>query len=646
MTPSEIIRIVDLMESENSEVQSQMDEDLDRYRLLPYVGDKSLNESRKFTSNDPKNIVNLAFHLISTATVRYQINRPRAQRQERGLDNMKELYVIGTMVQADERRARRLTPSVYDSMAMQCLVRGRRAHRVLLVREELEGPGPEATEIMAAFLELSSQVPNITPPELPPNTRTFPEIDDWDPRNVYYEVGRDGLLWACHKTKKSASSLKDEYDLSDDDLPDRGLNNDDPEYWVYDYLDTEENQVILENGLLLKEPTIHGMTRVPVSIGIVGALPVFQAEGEDYTAEYGQSVFHANRAMFDQNNFMLSIMLELAARAINPPVVYESRDGSLALDNDPRISGAEVSLSTQNEERIVPIPSVEMTRETGVFLANVQQMVQRGAFSHLAHGEIGGAIPSGFAINQLRQGMEIPVMPTIKSMMVGLKDIGDLLADAYATGEFDTMTLSGKTQDPTRSYFSEEITAEMLNDAGNLEVLIEPTLPQDNAAKVQLARMVTDGAVPMVSMRFARENYLGLQDVEQIEREVYEQLADTASPVAMAMKLMNAAAEQGEYEKAELYWMEFQTQLYQKLLDLGMVQGALNQANSTGEAPLSGMDQGNGGGGSPSMSPDVLPSQAQGVPQVAPTPQQGPLVPPGTPRPGGQADPADFAALG
>jgi hypothetical protein len=764
--------MVDLMERDSSGLHRRMDEDFELYRLAPYQGHENengvslLDGYLKFTSNDPRTNMNLGIHLVTAAKKLVRVHQPRAQKEERGINNLKELFVLGCFNAVDERRSKLLMPPLVNAMATQALLRGRIVQRVLLVKEKLEreeleeqaeelfdqmgdqllqpppldlgglgmapppppGMGPMAPPPMPDMGMMGGMPPPppdmgmmggpppmggmgpppppemgmppgmmgpppppmgmnggpppmggmppgmMAPPPPPPpdmamlgapppggvgmmpgmgpmppppsDTRTYVDIQDWDPRNTYWGMGKHGLAWACHKVRKTQTQIMEEYGVDVEDLPDtndidyegdpRFTDSRELDFAIYDYFDDKVNMVILEQGRLLKPATPHGMGRVPVSIGIVGSLPFLQAEGDDYGVQYGESLYNSNRELFEQNNFMLSIMAEITHRAIKAPLNLRSRDGSFTLEGDPRVTGAETSTSTQNEEDIVPIPLVEMAKETGVYLQTVQGMMQRGIFPFIAFGNLDFQI-SGYMGQQLRQSMEVPIVPAVKSMSIGLTEIGNILCDAYTSGNFDPMELSGRLQDPQRTYFSEVIEPNMVKNAGNLEVEMVPQLPQDNTAQIQLARMLTEGQVPLVDMRFAREHYLQLQDVDQIERAVLEQMSVTASPVALAFKMMMAAAEQGDEQLAMIYQDEVFMQLIQKANELMRAQmeaqmGQQMQQQGMGMGGPGG--PGGQGGGGRGLSADVMPQAPIGAPPPPPTPQQGPLVPPGQPRPG------------
>ena len=633
MSPEDIIRVVNKMEMDRATLHERMDADFDRYNLVAYAGETGedgnplLEGYKKFTSNDPRTSMNLAMHLLSTAPVLVRVRKPKAQKDQREIDNLKELFALGILQSVDTRRADLMMPSLQDGLTAQCLMRGRTAQRVLLIKEELD-PSDAITPELEQALDSIEQIdrPDTERAEMEtslrnliPQTRTFVDIQDWDPRNTYWGMGKHGLAWACHKITKTADEWETEYDIT---LESDGNDATDRDIEGYDYFDEGDNLVIIENGRELKKRTPHGMGTVPVDIHMVGGLPFFQAAGKDYEVNYGESFYQSDREMYDQQNFILSVLAELSKRSISQGLLVFSQDGQLSLDGDPRISGAETPMRTGQED-IKPMPPMEMVKESSALMGVIAQMVQRGTFPASVFGELAFQL-SGFAITQLRQGMEAPISPSVKTVKISIKGILNILADAYVSGNFDTMTLSGRMQDVGRTDFEEEISIESMEAGGMIEVEVVPQLPQDDAAKATLAQILTAGDVPLVDHRFAREHIIQLQDVEQVERAVQEQLAKTGSPTALAFSNMLAAAEQGDMELAQVWHMEFQIQMMQRMMEMAQLQAV--GAGATGGTSRNG-------GGTARPSPSVLPPAIQGTPPPTPTPQAGPIAAPGTPRP-------------
>ena len=659
MTPEQVVKIVDQMERDRGLLHTRMDQDYSRWRGDPYTGEDALDGFAKFTANDARTYFNWHLGVITTAKRIVRVEEPEAQRQQRQTDNMKEFFVQGLWNAIDERRVMLLQPRLVPGMGWQVNARGRRVQRALLIKKLDEhamehlaqgqvSPAPD--DMSAQALEGGGTTPQIGHPsaegQFPqqPPTMTYVDVMDWDPRNTYWEVGNDGLEWACHKLKKTRGEIIGEFGVDPvGETPvdvlqpkDEMTGEHHPEWWTYEWFDARVGMVILESGTLLKPPTPHGMARTPVCIGMVGSLPVnIQADGEVHEEDYGESIFHPLRDIYDENNFMLSIMKELAHRSIHQPLVWPSRDGTKLPDEDPRLTGSDIPVGIGEEPK--PLPPMEMVKETGAYLGLISAMEQRGSVSHLAYGSTDFTL-SGYAMNTLRQGENTAVKDQLECVISGLKQIFDLLCDSYVTGLFDTMTLAGRTGDSQRRYFNQAISPELVAQGGLLEIDLVPMLAQDDAAKVTVAKMLDEdnGSGPLADKRFIRQEILDFQNVDLMERAVLEQQARVAGPLALAWSMMIAAEQQGDMELAELWSIEVEDQLLQRMLQrhqlqmMGAEMGVGQSTNGTGGPSA----EGRGRGRRPAAG--VLPGPAQGLPPTTPTPQQGAIAAPGTPRPSRQ----------
>jgi hypothetical protein len=234
------------------------------------------------------------------------------------------------------------------------------------------------------------------------------------------------------------------------------------------------------------------------------------------------------------------------------------------------------------------------------------------------------------------------MQPHLKSVKNALKQALDILCDAYATGAFDPMPLYGRRQDPQRSYFAQVIPPELIREGGTIEVNVLPQLPQDDAARVSLAQILRDPSAgsPLADDRFIRES-LDFQDPDQMERAVWEQMANKGSPLAIAWNSYKAAREMGDQDLAAIYWDEFMRQAMaawlqtMQLMALGGGQtGGAGEAarNGTGAVP---------GAKAPLPRPEQVPPQAMGIfgrPNPAAATAGGQMGA-GQPRPGAQNNP-------
>jgi len=334
---------------------------------------------------------------------------------------------------------------------------------------------------------------------------------------------------------------------------------------------------------------------------------------------------------------MMSTMLELTARSRRQGIIVRSRDGTKTLDEDPYLEGSEISLA-QNEN-VEPLGMLEAARETGAFMTIVSGEMQRGSLPYSVYGELPFQL-SGFAINTLRQGVETVVSKYLRGVEKAYQMIFNLISDQYSSGAYESIELSG--MDRNRVYFTEEITPDMLKQTGQPVVTLVGQLPQDDMTRYSMAQIAREGATPLLSDRAVRDRIIGLQDADQMDDEIKEQMAERMLPEAALWTLLRAAERQGRQDLAQFYLGELMNVLQQKRQ--AAEQRAMPPAPPMG--PQGGPPPGGPmgppppqGGGPPTMDPSVMPEAMMGVPPPAPTPQGGPLVPPGSPRPGAQGGP-------
>ena len=587
-------RIIDKVESHydaTEPLRNRMDKDYSLYRLDPYdAGDGY----QSYTSNEPSTYADKIVSFVVGSEMIARIPNVSEKEDIRIANNMKEKFFLGALRSADERIKKASMPSIKNQLGWYICMRGWYAGRALLVKDKDEN--------------------------------TYVDITPWDPMHTYWSLGSEGLEWACYKVKKSKELVESQYNIK---LP-RNEDYDDEDWIdVYDYYDKEMNTVVLSNGRVAKKPTPHGANRVPVFLGPVGSAPMIQALNDmtpidDTIADFGESVFKHNRENYDKNNQMMSIMLELTARARRQGLKIKSRDGMKTLDEDPYKEGTEISLA-QGED-VEPLGMMEVARETCDFMGLVSGETQRGSIPHTLYGDIQFQL-SGFAINTLRQGIDSVISPRIEAMESAYTTMCMLLTDQYLTESFNTIELSGK--DMNRQYFSQKITPTAIKDAGDMEITFVGQLPQDDMTKMSMAQIAREGESPLLPDIHIRDKILGLQDTDMIDDAINEQLAEKALPEAQLYTLMKSAEERGRPDLAQLYFGELTTIINQKLQMQIQSQQMLQQTAMTGQQQ--------GAATPPTADPRVAPNAMMGAPPPAPTPQAGGFVPPGTPRPGAQS---------
>ena len=594
-TSEEITRLVDNHYDATYPFRDRMQDDYDLYQLHPYdAGDGY----ESYTSNEPRTYADKIVSWLAGAELSIRIPNIEEAREQREMNDAKEKFLIGVLTGADERLRRRLQPSLRESLAWYISLRGWYAGRALLHKDS--------------------------------NGKTQIDIKPWDAMHTYWGEGEEGLAWACYKIQKTKDEILQQYGIeiasADDELP----------IDIYDFYD-EEHNIVTTGTTILKSATPHNAGRVPVFIGMVGPQPLIQnldnKTRTDTIADYGESVYAANRGNYENHNFIMSVMMEMVARSRKQGIKIISRDGQKTLDEDPYKAGAEVALG-QGED-IQPLGLMEVARETGAFMGLVAGELQRGAIPHSVYGDLQFQL-SGFAINTLRQGIDTILSPRITAMEDAYRQITLLICEQYGTGMYDPISVSGR--DKNRMYFSETIAPDSIFQAGMPEIRIVSQLPEDDMSRMSMAQMARDGQTPLLSDNYVRDKILGLQDADSIEDAINEQMAERVLPEASLWTLLSATENRGRPDLAQFYYGELMHLLMQKQM---MRMQSMNPG-----LPPNGITPERGGGSPPTTNPQVMPNAMMGVPPPAPTPQAGANVPPGTPRPGAQGDDEALRRMG
>jgi len=608
-TPEEITSLVDNHYDITEPLRTRMDDDHKLYRLEEFDAGEGY---QAYTSNEPQVYADKLISWMTTAEMVVRVPYNNSEREQRENNDAKERFLIGVLKAADDRLTAKFQPEIRQQIAWYTCLRGWYAGRALLVKDD--------------------------------DGETYVDIQPWDPMHTYWAEGKHGLSWACYKTLKTPSEIKAIWDV---EVKGEGAELDDDEAInVYDFYDSEDN-IVCTDEVILKRATKHGSGKVPVFLGPVGANPMVQSiadtRNQDTIEDYGESCFKSSRDLYQKHNFMMSVMLELTARSRRQGLKVKSRDGTKTLEEDPFKEGSEIALG-QGED-VEPLGLLEMARESGVFMGLVAGEMQRGGLPHSIYGQLEFQL-SGFAINTLRQGVETILSPRLRALERAYRTIFHLICDQYITGAFKSMELSG--QDQNRMYFREEITPEMIKDAGDVEITLIGQLPQDDMGKMSMAQIAREGNTPLLSDTFIRDNILGLQSADAMEDSINTQMAERTLPEAQIWTLLQAAIRQGRQDLADFY----QGELARVYMMKAMEQAQMMSAPPPGaQGPPPGAPPGaapppppNGAG--PTFAPEVMPNAGLGVPPPAPVATPGPAVPPGTPRPGAQNTESRLANIG
>ena len=582
--------------------RTRMENDYGLYRMNPYDAGTGY---QSYTSNAPKILADKIMSYLSNAqmSVRVPLSLEVADRAG---GSSKEKFVIGALNLADERMQRFGQPSVREQLAFHIVLRGWYAGRTMLNKRE--------------------------------DGTTFVDITPFDPLHICYEMDDQGIVWMAHKSKRSATSVKTRYNVDVEPTIEGETSGG---VTVWDYYSRTENAVIVvgdkEENKYGKRLTKHnvrdmdGNPCAPVFLGAVGPAPWVQDDlsGDDTARDYGESIFSANRTLYEDLNFAMSAYKTLVRRAVRRPYKIISPDGTTTLDTDPWQDGSEVPLPAGTD--ISLMDEITMPLDTGNFVGLISGEIQRGGLSNVSYGELPFAI-SGFAAKVLQEGSSHQIEPRVKAMTACYKQMTEIVSMQYETGGFSALDVRGRHNDIS-NYFNEEIKPADLEGAGAIDIKFGVRMPQDEPQLVTMAQMMRDGERPLAPDEWIWENVMQINDVDQFKNAISAQQAHVTEPKALLLTLIEGLMQTGEQEKAMIY-----LDLLRKTLKQDQQQEAAQDAQFQQLLMATGMGappapQGGGGtAGPPGIDGGVMSSPMQGFPQT-PNPNQAPPGTPGGPGP-------------
>ena len=582
--------------------RTRMENDYGLYRMNPYDAGTGY---QSYTSNAPKILADKIMSYLSNAqmSVRVPLSLEVADRAG---GSSKEKFVIGALNLADERMQRFGQPSVREQLAFHIVLRGWYAGRTMLNKRE--------------------------------DGTTFVDITPFDPLHICYEMDDQGIVWMAHKSKRSATSVKTRYNVDVEPTIEGETSGG---VTVWDYYSRTENAVIVvgdkEENKYGKRLTKHnvrdmdGNPCAPVFLGAVGPAPWVQDDlsGDDTARDYGESIFSANRTLYEDLNFAMSAYKTLVRRAVRRPYKIISPDGTTTLDTDPGQEGSEVPLPAGTD--ISLMDEITMPLDTGNFVGLISGEIQRGGLSNVSYGELPFAI-SGFAAKVLQEGSSHQIEPRVKAMTACYKQMTEIVSMQYETGGFSALDVRGRHNDIS-NYFNEEIKPADLEGAGAIDIKFGVRMPQDEPQLVTMAQMMRDGERPLAPDEWIWENVMQINDVDQFKNAISAQQAHVTEPKALLLTLIEGLMQTGEQEKAMIY-----LDLLRKTLKQDQQQEAAQDAQFQQLLMATGMGappapQGGGGtAGPPGIDGGVMSSPMQGFPQT-PNPNQAPPGTPGGPGP-------------
>lgn len=453
---------------------------------------------------------------------------------------------------------------------------------------------------------------------------TIPDIVPVDPRNLVYEKGRGEPLWAAIITQRAKQDIRDEYPRFRFGIENNVQHHDDDDdelARVIDYYWTEDGKrmnCVIIDGQYAKKPTDTFAVNFPIVIRLIGNNPGVMnyslKDTIDGTREIpgiedvGDSIFAALRHVIPQVNRLASYRMALTARAVQGTLIVKSRDGTKELDQDAFSSGAELGLSTDNDEDIGLLPISQLTSDAGQLEGELRLDESNAGLSDPALGRLTSPV-SGAALQILSQADNEVVAPFLKAVESMLAGVLDNLGRQYETGRYKDIEVRGKTH--TDQPFNKVIAPDDIKGHNLLSVELRQTQPQDDFALWQAAQVASQvdpsTGTALVSKQYAATKIAKVQDYDLEKRRMSGARIRASSAKYELLTQWHAARLSGEPDEViQLLEMDIQREIEREAMEEAAMQYQFEQSvNANPMAAAAGMNgaaQPGGGAGVQDMA--------------------------------------------
>ena len=527
-------------EAEFTELRSRWDDDFDLLTLLPYVPTDNAGNARKgyetYTSSAPRNIFDKVLDGLNQAALSIQIKlQDDAAESDREAASNGELYLFGALHAIDRRLIRQTEPPLREGLGHLMCLRGWWGLKCLVYV-------PKGQKDLGF------------------------DVQPWDPMNMTWETGPDGLLWAALKVMRTKAQIKAEY----------GYDIEGKEAEVIDFWDTEGNSVIIANDTWGKKPLKHKIGHVPVMVNPVGSMPSYQgrptsgnsanamgttsAGNEGGTIQYrGDSVWTASRDLYKPRNSQISTLMDIHKRASVGSLVHQT-DSNDKIVGDPYRTFQIIPLKTNETLKNLELP--QAPPETGAIISLMDQDIQQSTLPYpLAYGATDQTL-SGRALAFLSDRTKSVFSPRTGGMSVAITWLCEELLVQFAEKGFKSTDLQGFNKNKENEFFQVTIEPKNLKPSWYIDVRVEPRLPRDRESEIQMSMMATTprpGTEQLMSVQTAREDILLLPNPDAEANRVAVETGQNMPPI-QAARIAGAMKKTGDEEGAEimLAWMQQQ----------------------------------------------------------------------------------------
>ena len=565
-------RIFDQIEREfedNRAVMDRMEEDYDLYTLRQWNPDieDSVSPEDAFTTNAPRVMAEKIISFINGTNIVIRVPNDDATKEQEFVNDALEQLAIGMVANSDRRLRRRHEPSIKEQLAWFTVDRGRYAAARAILRKRENG-------------------------------ETYEDILPLDPLHLVVGMGAEEPEWAAYRTYMTHREIRSKYPEFEftGDLMGADETQSEAAYEYYMKVENplynpqsqnpfERHPYTYFSGMLIDQVWARPLHPVftlnfPIIAIPVTAHPMVSSTtgDNDMCQHVGESVFAENRQLYEKQNRLISYGIDMAAKASNPRQKIFSIDGEAALEDGSTEKGAEVPLSTANQEDIQPFLEPDATNAFGATMNILNTEAVAGGLPPQSFGLLDKPL-SSVALRQLGNNLEHRVQPRMEAVRRCIEGCLEVMMGQYETGAFDPITVSGRRFDNHR-FSNKRITPIDIHGHDAIEVEMTLALPEDETVRWSIAQMAmtpTASGEPLASLEWTREHILKMQSHKTLADQNKTMLAYQNTPIAALLDSLRAAQEDGDNPLAAALFDQMRIAVLQHQLQGSMALYQLQQ---------------------------------------------------------------------
>jgi len=350
----------------------RMDRDQDLYYLKPYqmmnlppYQTKAMDDVANVTLNDPLLFATKSLAIMASAQMQTEVEGEGMEDKQAAII---EGFLDDIFYMVDERLVKRGGVGLDSFANEQVCMRGRVAARVCMRPTGDDG---------------------VIPDVLPIDTRHF-----------VYETDEDGLAWGAATFRRSKAQILKEYgEEIQDDYAD-----------IIDYWDDTKEMVFADENVIREQKNPYGYPPFVFSICPVGS--GFHSEAA--MEHQGESIFWANRDLWNEKNRTATILQTLNILSLFPGLQYASTAGEKAAQPQDSPFGAKKVQPVEKGGGYSPMPVADIRAATRLFYAVLDASLQRGSLSVVDYGTLSFPL-SAIAITRLSGSRDDIFLPRIQA---------------------------------------------------------------------------------------------------------------------------------------------------------------------------------------------------------------------------------------